>query len=387
MSALAELAGSEQGTALLREEGVLLDRRSFVESLRPPASEALARSVRLPVRGDGRLGSIVYMGQQLCVDYEASVVAKLATLSDLQADHDLDGCALWVDTDRAGSEKRMTSISWPRPGGREGVALAPPGSKRREPRFIPIEEPQLMRAWDRLRTYLGESGAGPRSLERYARLLEVVSRTPPTTLADLSARITDFMLAESGIRLAQGRLSTLLEQQDLTEQVRACVNALPGVIEVFNRAVADLREAGVDPLLHPLADDYLPLRIACEADHTRLPLRRRDEAGAAYAVAICQCGASYRFRLGRGELSLDEITETRRWSPDVLLPVFLNDLASGAVAGKSSAIYGMVLNRVLRQALDKQPIPMFVPETLMSEDGDGPRLAADSLVVSYLLGN
>jgi hypothetical protein len=56
------------------------------------------------------------------------------------------------------------------------------------------------------------------------------------------------------------------------------------------------------------------------------------------------------------------------------------------VAGKSSAIYGMVLNRVLREALDKEPIPMLVPEGLTSRTPDGTRLVADSLMVSYLLG-
>ena len=77
-------------------------------------------------------------------------------------------------------------------------------------------------------------------------------------------------------------------------------------------------------------------------------------------------GATYRFRLGRRELSFDEIVQTHRWSPDVPLPTLVNDSGewSGWV-GKSSAIYGMVLNRVLREAfLDKEPIPMLVPEGL-----------------------
>jgi hypothetical protein len=193
------------------------------------------------------------------------------------------------------------------------------------------------------------------------------------------------LLAEYGISLTPVRLSSLLEERDLTEQVEACLNALPRVIEVFNRAVFDLSERGIDPLLHPLADDYLPLRISCASDATRLPLRRRDGPGGAYAVATCGCGATYRFRLGRRELSFDEIVQTHRWSPDVLLPTLVNDLASGVVAGKSSAIYGMVLNRVLREALDKEPIPMLVPEGL-SRAPDGTHLVADSLMVSYLLG-
>jgi hypothetical protein len=386
MSALAELAASEQGAALLREEGVFLDRRSFLAAISPPARDALARLSQPPGRDDGRARAIVYMGQQLSVDYGASVFAKLALLSELGASHDVRGCGLWVDVDRAGSDKQMTVIQWPRRGGRAGVSLAPPGSKDREPRFIPIEKPELLRALDRLRTYLGEARVGRQGLDRYAHLRDVLCRNPGDTLADLSAGITDLLLAEYGIRLAPVRLSRLLEERDLTEQVEACLNALPRVIEVFNRAVFDLRERGIDPLLHPLADDYLPLRISCASDATRLPLQRRDGPDGAYAVATCRCGARYRFRLGRRELSFDEIAQTHRWSPDVLLLTLVNDLASGLVVGKSSAIYGMVLNRVLREALDKDPIPMLVPKGLTSHARDRTRLVADSLMVSYLLG-
>ena len=386
MSTLAQLAASERGTGLLREEGVFLDRRFFLEAISPPGRDALAR-LSQPSGHDARPRPIVYMAHQLCVDYGASVFAKLATLAQLQADDHVHGCALWVDVDRAGSDKRMTVISWPRGDGRVGVSMAPPGNKNREPRFISIEVRELIKALDQLRTYLGEAGVGRRGLDRYAHLREVLSRSSADTLADLSAEITDLLLAEHGIRLAPVRISSLLEERDLTEQVEACLNALPRVIEVFNRAVFDLRDRGIDPLLHPLADDYLPLRISCPSDATRLPLRRRGGPDGTYAVATCRCGTTYRFRLGRGELSLDEIAETHRWSPDVLLPTLLNDLAGGVVAGKSSAIYGIVLNRVLREALDKEPVPMLVPEGLTSPEPADARLVADSLMVTYLMGH
>jgi hypothetical protein len=382
MSTLPELAASEPD--IFREEGVFLERRHFLEAISPPESGALARLSDPSGGGDDR--PLVYMGQQLSVDYGASVLAKLTTLANLQANDDVRGCALWVDVDRAGSDKRMTVISWPRRGGRAGVSIAPPGSKDREPRFIPIEKRELMKALDRLRTYLGEAGVDRPGLDRYAQLREVLSRTRAETLADVSAVISELLLAGYGIRLAPVRLSSLLEEKELNEQVVACLNALPRVIEVFNRAILDLRERGIDPLLHPLADDYLPLRISCESDGTRLPLRRRVGVDGAYAVATCRCGATYRFRLGRRELSFDQIAETHRWSPDVLLPTLLNDLASGVVAGKSSAIYGMVLNRVLREALDKEPVPMLVPEGLTSPDAGDNDLVADSLMVTYLMG-
>jgi hypothetical protein len=382
MSALPELAASEPG--ILREEGLFLEPGPFLEALSPPGRGALARLSDPSRGGDER--PLVYVGQQLSVDYGASVLAKLTTLGDLQASHDVRGCALWVDVDRAGSDKRMTVISWPRRDGRTGVSMVPPGSKDREPRFIPIEKRGLLKALDRLRTYLGEAGVGPLGLDRYAELRGVLCGSRVETLADLSAEISELLLAWYGIRLVPVRLSSLLEEEDLTEQVVACLNALPRVIDVFNRSLLDLRERGIDPLLHPLADDYLPLRISCATDGTRLPLRRLDGADGAYAVATCRCGATYRFRLGSGELSFDQIAQTHRWSPDVLLPTLLNDLASGVVAGKSSAIYGMVLNRVLREALDKEPVPMLVPEGLTSPAPDDTRLVADSLMVSYLMG-
>ena len=132
----AELAASEPG--IFREEGVFLERRPFLKAISPPERGALARLSHPSGGGDGR--PLVYVGQQLSVDYGASVLAKLTTLAKLQADDDVRGCALWVDVDRAGSDKRMTVISWPRRGGRAGVSIAPPGSKDREPRFIPIEK-------------------------------------------------------------------------------------------------------------------------------------------------------------------------------------------------------------------------------------------------------
>jgi hypothetical protein len=155
------------------------------------------------------------------------------------------------------------------------------------------------------------------------------------------------------------------------------------VIEVFNRAVAELRAEGVDPLLHPLAEDYLPLRIACEVDGSRLPLRRSDRGDE--AVATCRCGAGYRFPLGGGRPSIEALLATDRWSPDVLLPIFITHLASGVVGGRSSAVYGIVLNRVMREGLGWDPIPMLLPADLADPDSES-GLSADSLMVSHLMG-
>jgi hypothetical protein len=59
----------------------------------------------------------------------------------------------------------------------------------------------------------------------------------------------------------------------------------------------------------------------------------------------------------------------------------LNDFVSGAVAGKSSALYGLVLNAVLEKALGKQPVPMVVPASLAKQRDLG---TVDSLLYNYL---
>src|ERR687891_95790 len=99
----------------------------------------------------------------------------------------------------------------------------------------------------------------------------------------------------------------------------------------------------------------------------------------------CACGAFYRFHLGSRSLSVGEVAATGRWSTDVTLPIYLNDLASGIVAGRSSAMYGMVLNEVLEKVLGRRPVPMLLPPDL-----PGVLAARDetkSLLQRYVMGS
>ncbi|MDH3675981.1 MAG: hypothetical protein OES12_10850, partial [Anaerolineae bacterium] len=112
-----------------------------------------------------------------------------------------------------------------------------------------------------------------------------------------------------------------------------------------------------------------------------------------FAVGACKCGREYRFYLGQNTLAIDQIAQTNRWSPDVCFPIFFNDLVSGFVAGKSSAIYLMVMNNVMREALDKAPVPVLVPKNLdlkgtVNGNGNGRKGSArfDSLIYRYLAG-
>jgi len=81
---------------------------------------------------------------------------------------------------------------------------------------------------------------------------------------------------------------------------------------------------------------------------------------------------------------MDELATTKRWSPDVCLPIFLNDVVSGWVAGRSSALYSMVFHDVLRKVLNKAPVPILVPQSLSRREST-PDLF-DSLIYSYLSG-
>ena len=62
-----------------------------------------------------------------------------------------------------------------------------------------------------------------------------------------------------------------------------------------------------------------------------------------------------------------------------------NALFSGWVAGKSSALYTLVLNTVLAQVFATTPVPILVPEPAAAVAGtDGVR--ASSLLHAYVTG-
>jgi hypothetical protein len=166
------------------------------------------------------------------------------------------------------------------------------------------------------------------------------------------------------------------------DRLMAWVSHLPQLASTA--LAASLAAADVDPQVHVLPDDYVPLHYACDECGARRRLRHERSAGDHFAAFECSCGAGRRFHLGRGELSLDELEETGRWSTDVTLPLYLNDLAGGAVAGRSSALYGLVLNEVLERALGREPIPMLVPGDLGEVLREPP--AVDSVLYDYLVG-
>jgi hypothetical protein len=178
-------------------------------------------------------------------------------------------------------------------------------------------------------------------------------------------------------------LSALMDRNILTASLDAYLERLDDVIAVFNEAVEELIALDIDPQVKPLEDDHLPLHYSCPKDGTRLRLTHDRSDGSA-AVATCRCGVAYRFDLGRSTPGLGELAGTGRWSPDVSLPVHHNDQAGGWIVGRSTALYGLVLNSVIERVLGGRPIPGWIPPELSS----GPRPGSEppTLLVEYLLG-
>lgn len=380
MLSLIDLLNSPEGLAFLRSEGVFADRTKFVDQLENPAQSRLADML------DVKDKKLVYTAQQIYIDYRQSVLSKLHNLQNLGQEKDLFTFLIWVDTDRSGSDKLTVRMVWPMHGQQHSVRISPAAFKMVEPRFTPIDTGVLKSAFDKLGVYLSQSGVKDKwkAKVKYDQLRPFFIEPNVRTLSEFNRRVTSFLLNKHlGLRLHSLILSNLINGGIITGEVELFLNHLDEIVEVFNEAVRDLRQSGIDPQVKPLDEHYLPLHFSCEADSSRLRLHHVMEGSDHFAVAACKCGRSYRFYLGEKRLSMDELAGTNRWSPDVCLGIFLNDCVSGFVAGKSSALYGIVMNRVLK-VLDKKPVPILVPSSLGKRESGSNQL--DSLIYEYLVG-
>ena len=377
MRTLEDLMASEDGRSLLEMRGVLNSVEAFVGRLRPPPDARLAGHI-----GAAPGGPLVYAAHQLMVDYPESVVAKLRAAQQVGEHPGVVTVLLWLDMDRAGADKMAAgSIVRGRGGGLQ-IRLASRRHDDKEVRFVPVEQAQLdqtfhkIGAWARQHTSAGG---------RLARLTEVLRETKPRTLAQASMALTSSLLREYlGMKAPSALVSELASRGLLTETMNDVVNAVDDVVTVFNAATDSLVTADVDPQVHHLRPDYLPLHYSCDRDDRRCSLARVRRGVDTFAVTRCACGASYEFHLGSRSLSMDAVAATGRWSTDVTLPLYLNDLASGVVAGRSSALYGMVLNEVLEKVLARKPIPMLLPPDLPAVLAEGAE--TQSLLQRYVVG-
>lgn len=252
----------------------------------------------------------------------------------------------------------------------------------REARFVPVDRERLEQLFADLGTWIEQRNPDRRAdaRARVDALSEAVLSRPVGTLSAANRALADHLLrAQLGLDVPSVLLSALLERGLLTGSLNGYLAALDDVVGVFNAAIDVLLTMGVDPHVRPLADDYLPLFWSCPRCGVRRRLAHERAGTDHYAAVVCRCGAEYRFHLGSGTLSLGELEASDRWSPDVSVPVHLNHLASGIVGGRSSALYGMVLNEVMERALGMRPIPILIPPGLPADAGAG-----DTLLLEYL---
>jgi hypothetical protein len=290
---------------------------------------------------------------------------------------------------QADSERYGMRLVLPAGTKQRGIWLAPRSTGAAEPRFIAVDRPAVEQALRELGGWVSHSvQERPRperqaAQARMAALAAAVLAGKLDTLGQVAGEFAGFLLARRlGVDLPRVFLSSLVDGGVLTEPLNTFLERLDDVRAVFNEAVADLVAREIDPQVRPLPEDYLPLHFSCPEDGARLRLTH-DRSSGHHAVGACRCGTAYRFDLGSDPMSLGELAATRRWSPDVSLPVHHNDQASGWIVGRSTALYGLVLNAVVAKVLGGRPIPGWIPPQLMS--GPRPGSTAPSLLVDYLL--
>jgi hypothetical protein len=378
MQSLADLMNSPQGQQWLASKGVFTSSQQFKESLKAPARSDLA--VTLGVNSK----KLICSGQQIYIDYHQSVLSKILTLREFKDDPDLFPFFLWVDTDRSGSDNLITKFAWPVDSKKGPIRITPSGMKDIESRFVQLDPVQLRGAIDKLSTHLRQSNVVRKSAKaKYQELRKFFDRESAGLLSDFNYQVTYFLLNKHlGCSPDAVILSEAINRGLITEEVNLLINHLDEVIKVFNVSVRSMQELGIDPQVEIRDQDYLPLFYSCNIDNQRLRLRHVVESGGHFATGTCRCGENYRFDLGQNTLSITELAETQRWSPDVLMPAFFNDYVSGFVAGKSSALYLLIINDVLQQVLGKAPVPILVPESLGKSKPAPDQV--DSLLYDYL---
>jgi hypothetical protein len=386
MLSLADLLKSGQGIDFLRSNGLFVVQTEFIDQLKIPEDSSLAATMGL------QNTKLAYAGQQIYVDCTQSMLSRIATLKDLEQVENVSSFFLWVDTDRSGSDKLITKFYWPLFSKKKPVEICVGAVKEIESRFVKLDPARLQRAIDQLGKYLQQTVKDKnkkegllRAKEKYDRLRTLFVQERAGSLSEFNHQVIYFLLnIHAGLNPYSVILSEVINRGLLTPQVNLFVNHLDDAIRVFNESVHSLIRQGIDPHVRPLSEDYLPLNFSCQACNRRLRLHQETQGKDHFAVATCKCGESFRFYMGGKALTVDEIVRTNRWSPDFFLLIFLNDLVSGYVGGKSSAAYyGLVMKEVLGKVLNKRRVPVLIADSLGANTH--PPNQIDSLLYRYLV--
>jgi hypothetical protein len=383
---LDDLLATRRGRDFLLSNGIHTEPAAFRAALSAPADQTLARACRA---GDGLL---VHMHQQIYLDHRPSVLGKVRVLDALGRRPDagqerIHAACLWIDTDRAASDKLACRYYWPFQGVLRAMKITPPGSERLETRFASVDPALTDAAYQRIAGYIRqESDASEQHLARLSSLRPHMIRAEPALLHHYGLQLTRTLFrAHLGMEGTHLVVSDLLAQGLLTSAAEDVLAVLPGFIAAYNARIAVLARQGIAAAVRPIPPDYLPLHFSDPDDGSRLRLHHEIIRGDHFASATGRSGRTHRFFLGTARLRLDTLTATGRWSPDVILPMLVNALFSGWVAGKSSALYALVFNKVLAEVLGKKPVPVLVPEPPAFAAADAAQ--ASSLLHAYVTGS
>ncbi|MFH1359157.1 MAG: hypothetical protein ABIH37_04670 [archaeon] len=358
MRNLKELLEDEEGRDLLQENGIFLDEREFIRALKAPADNG----------SDKR----VFGAQQIYLDYATGVSSKIAALKDL-SDQGVRTVFIWMDTDNAGSDKLMTRFFWPgieAEGSESFRVVSKEKSKGKDMRFVEIDPSYIKGTRDGFIGSLKTSGYFNR--ETFNRFWS--NFDGPSNLAELNLRVTEFLIKNYFGYYPDPRILSEHLDDKMRSQLNLVFQNLDDIVRVVNEGIQDLVDIDVDPQISKRDPSYLPLHVTCPEDWKRNTLRRVNQGQDVYAVAVCKCGNNMKYHLGSKTLSADSVFDSAIWSPDVMLPILINDLYSGEVSGKSSSLYGIVLNHAMKKVLEKNPIPVLIPEayyTAVEEIRDG----------------
>jgi hypothetical protein len=382
MQELSDLLGSPAGLEFLSSNQVFVNQEAFTDAVQAPLSSELA--ALLGIDDSQRL---ICAGQQLYLDYRQSIVNKLNQLNALEQDDTVETCFLWHDTDRSAADPLMNKFLWHMNGKEYPLRVAPPKTNEVEARFVILEPAILEQVMNTMRNYLFQSPVKDKEFtkQRYDQLGALFLGGGGMSLSQFNLQITQLLLEEVlHLKPKAIMLSTVLDQGLLTAEINRCLNQLDDFIRVFNEGVAALVEQDINPQVRPLPEDYFPLHYSSPTDGQRIRLRHKVEGNEHFAFGQGADGENYSFSLGSQELSIEEIAVTGRWSPDVTFPIFLNEMVSGYVMGKSSALYGIVMRDVMMKVLDKKPVPFLVPPTPPQSSPES--IAPDSLMRQFLMG-
>ncbi|HEX4704297.1 MAG TPA: hypothetical protein VH352_19370 [Pseudonocardiaceae bacterium] len=360
MRSVVHLLSDDSGRDFLADRGIFADTTEFRRRLRVPGDPALAGALGLDRPYP------VYVCQQTQIDYPKSVASKFRATVGLAKHPEVAPISLWMDTDHA--KTAASTIAFTSRDEQFRTRVVPNRVRDVETRFLTVDKARVDAALTEVGDWLDPRVPEPTRAtmrNRLARLKDSVAAPSVRTLAEVNLALSSVVLDEHlGFAPPSTLVSDVVGAGMLDTTLDAVLNHIDDFVAAFNGRIAELVAADIDPRVHTLPADYLPLYFSCPTDGLRRRLAHQREGADHLAVATCHCGTTYRFHLGAGRLSAAELMATGRWSVDVCLPLFVDGLVSGAVVGRSSALYGLVLNEVATKVLGIDPVPLLVPTDL-----------------------